>query len=290
MKKLITFLVRSYTLYFPLRLGKFPVLLFFEKVGIFKNQQKEGILGDHTKVMLDLNDWVQKLIYFFRIYEFEKHETNTWLSLLRPKQTILDIGANIGYYSLLAADKYSDVLIYSFEPAPLTFKSLTTNINLNDYNFIKTFNLGVSDNMGTFDLYLAENKNSGMNSMAIPTGYSGKKISIQTVSIDDFKKDQNIKKVDLVKIDVEGNELNVLKGMRNTIKEDMPIFCIEIMDENLRKFGHSSEDVFKLFNDNDYLCFECTKKGKHKQVLSPKDIGLAFFVPMNSESIHEFLN
>lgn len=283
MKFFLIHLLRRYTLNFPIRKGKFPVILLFKKLGLFRNAIYDGVLGNHTKIQLDLNDWVQNLIFFFRIYEFEKNETRTWLSLVENNSVILDIGANIGYYSLLATDKFPEVKVYAFEPAPKTFDSLKNNINLNGYKNISAYNIGISDREGVFDLYLSTDANTGMTSLAIPGDYSGRKVSVQVECIDEFRIKEAIPQITLVKIDVEGNELNVLHGMTASISSDRPVICIEIMDANLRKFNHSSKDVFDFFTSNNYSCYECTNQRTIRKVTTIKDIGLAFFVPVEKE-------
>jgi len=278
MKKQICKLIRLYIRYFPIRIGKVPVLTILGKLGLFKGVELIGDLKGNAIAVLNLSDWVQQLVYFFGVYEFEKKETDAWLALTNENSTILDIGSNFGYYSLLSAGKFSSCKVHAFEPAPETFQRLVDNISLNSYKNIQVYNLGVSLNPGFFALYLANDDNSGMTSLSMPDSFSGREVEVEVVNMDDFIKEKDIKNIDLVKIDVEGNELNVLRSMQSIITTSNPIIFIELLNNQLNKFGHSITQTFDFFKINNYKCYEINKQGELKLIEQPKDIGLAICI------------
>ncbi len=279
MKRTLCKLVRFYTLYFPLRKGKVPLLLLLNKLGLFRHITEIGKIKNRSLVYLNLEDWVQQLVYFFGVYEYEKPESEEWISIAAKSKLILDIGANFGYYSILAADINPTSRIYSFEPAPETFARLKVNIELNKFSNIQLVNKGVSDTEGNFTLYLSKTDNSGMTSLRIPENYSGESVSVDVVSCDRFIKNQSLSGVDLVKIDVEGNEFNVLKGMEDIIKNDQPVIFIELMENHLKRFGHNLNVVFDFFNERNYRMYEFRKNEGFMLLQDPKDVGLAICCP-----------
>ena len=65
--------------YFPVRKGKVPLLGLFERLGVFHNMELNTRIANHTRVLLSVDDWVQRLVYFFGVYEYEKVETELWM-------------------------------------------------------------------------------------------------------------------------------------------------------------------------------------------------------------------
>lgn len=279
MKTLICVALRLYVRYFPVRKGKIPLLGLFEKMGVFHNMELETSIANHTKVLLSIDDWVQRLVYFFGVYEFEKVETALWIEYAKKSNRILDIGSNFGYYSLLASDVNPRSKILAFEPSPAMFQRLSYNLNLNKYSNVVPLNLGVSNEKGMFDFFVADSKHSGMSGLSMPDGVGGQKIKVEIETIDQVLADQGGFLPELIKIDVEGNELNALMGMRQMFSVCKPVFFIEIYDRNLSKFGHSREMVFDFFKDHGYSVMEVGPQKRLVKRVQPKDIGLAICVP-----------
>ena len=159
------------------------------------------------------------------------------------KGIFLDIGSNIGNHTLYCFSKDLIQFAYCFEPVQDTFQILQKNISINSLqNKVKLFNVGVGETQGT-----AQIKSYNINN----TGSSQLKISnegnIPIISIDDIKFEQNIS---FVKIDVEGFELNVIKGILNTIKTHKPTIFIEIrnqffneINKYLKDFGYNHQRI-----------------------------------------------
>jgi FkbM family methyltransferase len=271
---------------FPIRKGKIPILRFASKLGLFKGVTKIGNFGTRSKAYLLLSDWVQQLVFFFGVYEFEKNETKAWVNMATGSKFIFDIGSNFGYYSLLAAETNPDCVLHAFEPAPMTFMKLQKNVQLNGYTNIVCNNIGLSNSRGVLPLYLANDDNSGMTSLSKPQSFSGEVVNVSVEIFDEFINELNSRQVDLVKIDVEGNEFNVLNGMRNALSTCRPVVFIEILEAHLNRFDSSSFDVLSFFRALNYRGYEFDPKGLLVEISHPKDVGLAIFVPIDkSESV-----
>ena len=141
----------------------------------------------------------------------------------RPKQIVIDIGAQYGDYAILCSKIYK-AKVYTFEPLPQNFKEILKNIRLNglEEDQIKAFNVALSD----------ENKEKYITfdgDMANSIG-KGKKIRIKFRTLDSYKI-----KPDIIKIDVEGFEVNVLRGAIKTIKKYKPKIIIETHSRELEE-------------------------------------------------------
>jgi len=100
---------------------------------------------------------------------------------------------------------------------------------------------------------------------------------VQTIRIDDYIKENNIYKVDIIKIDVEGCEPMVIEGALITMKNLKPLILIEVLDERLNTINSSKEDLYKLFQENKYSPYEIINYNVIKKINTPKEGGLIIF-------------
>lgn len=158
-------------------------------------------------------------------------------------KTILDLGAYQGYYSLYAYAKYPDAVIYTFEPLPQNYLAIQRNISRNhlDQGRIKTFCAAVSDRVGTIDFYV--NENGQMGNSAI---YKGKNsIVVPTITIQDIIQQNRLDKIDILKIDIEGSEYGVFRGLDDSVlaKIDSLVAEIHLVD------GENPSDLIRRLED-----------------------------------------
>ncbi|HET6244032.1 MAG: FkbM family methyltransferase [Bacteroidetes bacterium] len=279
MKQLILSFFKFYFRHFPIRKGKIPILNLLDRLSLTKNVSATVKFDDNINVNVNLNDWIQKQIYFFGIYEIEKTETYFWKKIIKPGFIILDIGANIGYYSLLAS-KLTGIQgkIYSFEPVKATFNKLLNNIQLNNFQNIFINNIAISDIEGEIELFVADDLNTGTSSITLHHNFSGQKEIAKSLPLDSFvQSNKEIHKIDLIKIDVEGSEFHVLKGMKYVLSEFQPFILIEILDEKLNLVNTNKEEVYAYMEKFNYFPFEIISSDKVKPILVPKEGGLLLF-------------
>lgn len=191
----------------------------------------------------------------FRHYALEKiHEESTtalFRKAVKKGDVILDVGANIGYFTLLAANLTGPQgKVYSFEPEPRNFGYLSKNISLNNYTNVVATNKAVSNVESKVKLYLCPydtghhtiQQFEGIRSYD-PSRAGDKKefVEIEAVRLDDFFKN-NITPINLIKMDVEGAEMLALSGMENIIKANKKlVMFIEFFPLLIIKMGHSPE-------------------------------------------------
>jgi len=168
----------------------------------------------------------------------------------------LDIGANMGFYSVGAALTNKSVAVIAFEPNPMIRKTLEYNATLNDVGGSITFlEIALSDFRGTETFSVPAFTGSGGGSLRNlhPEEGAPNEFNVKVERLDMFR-DQTIG-TDLIKIDVEGAEYNLLMGGLATIKENRPTVVIELLRKWMKPFGSAPNDVVKVMFENGYLCF-----------------------------------
>ena len=179
---------------------------------------------------------------------------------------IFDVGANIGIYSMSYAILFQSARIYSFEPVPDTYTSLEKNIRKNPLLLprITPFNFGLSNSNIELELSipsklqherydLNNNINSGLFSVH---GKGEDKVIGSFKTLDSFFKEElNIKKIDVIKIDVEGHEFEVLEGAKDTITQNKPIIIMEFNELTRTLSHHDFDDFEDFFKNQGYLLY-----------------------------------
>jgi FkbM family methyltransferase len=167
-------------------------------------------------------------------------------SIVKPGDSILDIGANIGFYTTLFSKLVGEKgAVLAFEPEPLNFKYL--NRNCDQLRNVKLINKAVSDTTGTLKIYLSKMLNVDHRTYKIED-YSEVK-EIDSTTIDDYLKTYDCPKIDFIKMDIQGFEMAALKGMINTLKNNSKIKVIsELWPYGLQKAGSSVLEVLSFLN------------------------------------------
>jgi len=199
------------------------------------------------------------LIYY---QGFSEPETaDLILKFLKPGMVFLDLGAHVGEVSLLAAQAVgSSGEVHAFEANPEIFDLLVHNLRLNDLRDVFSHNCAVSDQDGEmeFEIYSEPSVCALRVRNPVQDGPRSRKaikvLRVPTVQLDTYLNDRK-KKVDLVKIDVEGAELLVFLGAARLLglpKEQSPTFIFEYESNNYARFGYRGEELFELLRRNDY--------------------------------------
>ncbi len=141
---------------------------------------------------------------------------------IRVGDVIVDIGANIGYYALQEAMIVGDSgKVYAIEPVPENVDLLKKNIELNNYSNIEVFQLAVGGVNQTNYVYITDCRNTAS---MIKTQASIDKVTVEVTTLDEFLK--NKPRPNLIRMDVEGYEVEIVKGMRGLLKSNMPLKLI----------------------------------------------------------------
>lgn len=193
--------------------------------------------------------------YFRRWYEID---TQSAIATLLPRGgTFIDIGGNVGMASLAAADAIGpDGRIIAFEPNPSVAAIHAQSIRRNGLDAVWTLrNAAIAESEGTMTLFVPTS-NHGEASLA--TGFVGREGKEVTVAVTTASDLAELDRVDLVKIDVEGFELSVLKALRPMLNRHHPPVITELMDEHLSRAGTSSREVAELMAGLGYRAYRLT--------------------------------
>lgn len=177
-----------------------------------------------------------------------------YLDLIKKTNIVFDIGANIGWYSLSAAKQNKKTKVYAFEPIKETFDYLIKNIRFNQLKNIIPNNIGLSNKNSTASFFINP-VHFGSASEKKITENNTKRIKVDLKKLDDYCQKNKINKIDLVKCDVEGAELFVLKGGIKVIKNLKPIILIEMLRKWSKKYNYHPNDIIELMKSLNYLCF-----------------------------------
>lgn len=196
-----------------------------------------------------------------RIYcdDFERPERHFVSAFLNPGDIFVDVGANIGLFSLIAACRVGHSgAVYAFEPSRKTFHRLLENIELNNLRNTQCIELALSDESGEFPFYTSKEGFDAWNSFAHPI--EGKYFSrqfVQCVTWDRFARlHQLVGKVAMMKIDVEGWESRVLEGAKESFsREDAPLLQVEFTDKATTSAGTSCKSLYQLLETLGYRIF-----------------------------------
>lgn len=200
-----------------------------------------------NEMILDSKDGMQLSIHGIH----EPTETNKIKNEINSGDVILDIGANIGYYTLMFARLVGkNGQVYAFEPEQYNFNLLKENITLNNYNNVQIEQVAVSNFNGKATLHISKNK-TGMHRLH-QSVYCENSTEVDVLKIDDYLMKKNIKKIDFIKIDVEGAELDVLQGMINTIIQNKVKLLLEFIPENLVEHMAIPMELLKFLTDHNF--------------------------------------
>ncbi len=168
---------------------------------------------------------------FSRVRADDEKDLGLVCTLVRPGDTVFDIGANFGLYTKILAECVgSGGRVYSFEPVPQTFHVLEHNVRSANLNQVSPLCLAASNTTGKATISIPTYSDGGENmyEASLERSVTGAGIEISTVRLDERFADLN--RLDFVKLDVEGHEPAVLDGMQEIIKRHHPTFLIEIND------------------------------------------------------------
>lgn len=161
---------------------------------------------------------------------------------VEPGDTIIDIGGNIGIYTLTLAKRVQGGKVITFEPDPKNFARRSEHITMNPGLNVVARNMGIGDEETTHRLYQVVDSNSGMNRIVTAVDmksqfpYTDVRVAPLSVGLRDIPVDR----IDVIKIDVEGFEGAVLRGSEDVIRRYKPILFIELNDDNLLENGDSA--------------------------------------------------
>lgn len=248
----------------PFKRQLYPVLrsLFSPSKNLYQHLHFEGPIrvevGPGTSfTMMHYGFEVENDIFWAGLFGgWEKTSLRLWNRLCATSNTILDVGANTGVYSLLAKATNPRADVFAFEPVNRVYSKLARNVELNSYD-ITCVEKAVSNVNGTAIIYDTSEPHTysvtvNANRMNKPEAFP---VEIATVTLDTFVKTAKLSSVDLVKIDVETHEVEVLEGFATQLRLCRPALLIEVLNDEV------ADGVARVLEGMDYLYFNIDEDG-----------------------------
>lgn len=227
------------------------------------------------RLRLDISDYFQRLAWVVRAWP----DTPTQVLLcrsLKPGDTFIDGGANIGAMSLMAAWRIGTKgLVHAFEPSPKALDRLRWHVEANGLSQVRIHAAGLSDEHATLALSLPREHNLGAATFSrVPDRYreSGAETSIaRTLRLDDAELE--IRGQLVVKLDIEGFELRALRGMESTLQTHRPLVITEVNPEMLEHADTSPRELAGFLIDRGYIPYGFTTRWRRRLILWPVPAG-----------------
>lgn len=205
-----------------------------------------------TGVRVNVERWsYQSQLAVQTDFQDEYSNKQFWKSYLRPGDVVVDVGANIGIYSLIACSLVGpEGHVYAFEPVPKVYSALLNNLKMNDASNVTSFQQAVGDHLGTVRFHSELDTNNRVFTPEIPM--DGQTIAVQQTTLTHALPKQAYA---MLKIDVEGAELQCLKGAEQLFKEQAISVCQFEYLLTVHAYGYEPVDILNYLALYDYKIF-----------------------------------
>lgn len=250
--------VTAYVRYSPIERGKYRLLM--ECAGWLDVEITDGV---RVRIEHPEDNMERSIVRGWK----EQRESEVFLSMLNPGDTVFDLGANLGLYAMLASRRVGPHgCVHAFEPNPRVAEKLRGNVAHNWMGNVECCQMALSDRRGTLPFYLAES-----DDQCSLGAVSDKSIAVPVMTLDEYVADQRIGRVDAMKIDVEGAETAVLRGGRELLsRPDAPVLYIEVNPSALERFGSSADELESVMRAYGYSLRTVADHGGYRNVLAVK--------------------
>ena len=198
------------------------------------------------------------------LYGAKDWEKQTFLKTIRPGWTVVEIGANLGYFTnLFQALVGTNGQLHAFEPVPSTFQQLQSSLPKGG-NHCTLYNLGTAKKTGevTFHIPLNDHGQATMSPHDCNTWKSRdiEEVTCSVIKLDEFRPISSLAKIDFIKIDVEGAELPSLQGAKCILKKHKPILFVEVCKAWIKSFHYTPKEMDTFLTGIGYSNFKVVDK------------------------------
>ena len=236
---------------------------------------------DNIAFSANLNDRIQRQTCFYGVYRTERRHKAFMRSCIKPGDTIIDVGAHVGYYTLFFAKSVgNNGRVVSFEPNPNNRNILKSNIERNGFNNVELRPEVASDRKGEVELYMPDDENTGNGTLYASDAATQGTITVHSVSTGSLLLELGIDTINMIKIDVEGHEVSVLQGLSNYLSqepESAPGILVEVNEYTLNNAGKTPKDVFTIMSSFGYSAYRIDEDGKPELHNDPFTDSLVYF-------------
>jgi FkbM family methyltransferase len=226
------------------------IAAYATKIGLLHSEWYEFQPG--LWMQLNARDLIQQTILLEGVWD--PSLTSFIEGHLRPDDVFIDVGAHVGYFTLLASRRVGPAgAVLSIEPNPFALAQLRQNVARSHTVNVLVERSACGESLRVVRLYLHTESNSSMASLSTANATGGVAVDVPCTTLDQLCQEHALARVDLVKIDVEGAELSVLRGMKRIMKDIRPVIVLELEPHLLEAFGTPLQTVLTLLADCDYI-------------------------------------
>ena len=229
------------------------------------------------KLKIDRSRSMGSSLYWTGFHEFR--ELLFLHRFLQPSMVAIDVGANLGEYTLFMAKRLHKGKVISFEPVKETFSLLTENVNLNSFNNVELLPFGLGSKSEEIIIHEIDDSHEGLSTLYPGDRKIARSFSIELRTFDDEFQSLKIASVDFIKLDIEGGELPALQGAKRMIEKFRPLIMIEINDLTYKAAGYSSLDVLNFFKEINYSAFGVSSDAQLEPCVQLPSFGNVIFKP-----------
>lgn len=259
----IRFLASRALRLYPVEHGKYTILTkYFNRLFSATEPHVTVFRTSHNFVIEgDLGEFLQSWIYAFGSYELPT--VRFIRSYLQRNNVAIDVGAQIGYLTLVMSTSASSTTqVYSFEPEERNIRRFRRNIQLNKLTNVTLLEQAAGQQRGSIRLYLSSDANAGTHSTVFIEGnVSDAFVDIPCTTIDFEVTERGLNRLDLLKIDVEGGEIDVIKGATDTLTRFHPVVITELSDSLQQARGTTCRDFKVTMAEFGYSPFTINNDG-----------------------------
>lgn len=235
--------------------------------------------GENIKIWVSLSENIEAQILWQGVQSGDRGEVLVLKSVLKPHDVFIDVGANVGVFSLLAARQMNNKgQIHAFEPLSMHIQKLNENLRLNGFTIVEVNHKALSRSIAECKLYLPPEHgvetNTGLASIYPSPSTDPRFELISTTKLDNYVQTKGLTRIDLIKLDVEGAELDVLEGGRNSIERFRPSVMMEINKKKLQLAGVRFPDIMSFWAGMSYLVYLISHDGKLIKISDEDSLGL----------------
>lgn len=202
---------------------------------------------------------------------YHSRESRLLPGLLGPESVFVDVGANQGEFTVVAARCAHRGRVVAVEPAPELRAALALNVDLNGFDNVTIVSSALGDRAGTLPLFAQDAVVEGFQNEGTASLWAGHErgrlvaeVSVET--LDALARRLGLARVDLIKIDVEGGERAVIGGGRETLRRFAPLMLVELSDENFRTCGYTTADLLADLHHIGYEAFLIEADGRERPI------------------------
>jgi len=200
------------------------------------------------------DDWVSNQVYWRGWQGYEPETAPLFFRVASRARVTLDVGAYVGFFTLLAGHASPNGRVFAFEPLPDAFERLRSNVELNNLSNVVAVASAVGEVDGRADFFCADTHmpcSSSLSYEFMQSADSLRSIQVPVAKLDTFLRENGVQGVDLMKIDTESTEPQVLNGMIETIRRDQPVIFCEVLKQ--RGSEEALQEIIRSINYRAYL-------------------------------------